>query len=65
MARLSARSALRFPSLAGPVCPWHEDCTPMDCENWRVVPKAEPVSSGNLPSVIKSVPIKPSKRRNK
>lgn len=33
-----ARSSERFPSLAGPSCPWHESCTPMDCSNHRRLP---------------------------
>lgn len=35
---IEARSKERFPSLAGPACPWHDDCTPMDCENHRRLP---------------------------
>lgn len=69
---LTARSIKRFPSLAGPMCPWHDDCTPMDCENFRTVPPLPgagkrqkfaadaPVSSGNRAAV----PVKKAKRRN-
>lgn len=35
---ISARSEQRFPSLAPPSCPWHDHCTPMDCENFRSLP---------------------------
>lgn len=39
MGTLSARSKDRFPTLAPPFCPWHDDCTAMDCENFRTFPK--------------------------
>lgn len=35
---MQARSELRFPTLAPPSCPWHSNCTPMDCENYRRAP---------------------------
>lgn len=39
---LSARSRERFPTLAKEsACPWHDDCTPMDCENHRRFPSEE------------------------
>lgn len=72
---LSARSNERFPSLAKPSCPWHDDCTPMDCENFRSVPsyldqyarpkhsKAASALSSQGSRPVVSVPIKPSKTR--
>lgn len=40
---MTARSVERFPTLAGPACPWHAQegvaCTPMDCENHRRIPE--------------------------
>lgn len=35
---LTARSKLRFPTLVGPFCMWHDDCTAMDCEFFRTTP---------------------------
>lgn len=36
-----AKSELPFPNLNGPSCPWHESCTPMDCEFFGRTPSAE------------------------
>lgn len=73
---LDARSKERFPNLGKPFCPWHEDCTAMDCENFRTIPETPefgpPIFGPTLAHWLKdvqslnqSVPIKPSKKGKK
>ena len=69
--KLMARSKERFPSLAKRGCPWHEDCTPMDCEFFRAVPSLDQYARGEVHSVnppstkpvSKTVPSVPVKKK--
>lgn len=56
MTQLQARSAVPFPNLGGPSCPWcGYRCTPMDCAHHRRTPEtsallARPTTTEGAPA---------------